>query len=62
MTPRSRLIFRGMFVFAVASCTTLIVYGGWLAIVASAIVAGSLAVIELIGPTSDAGIKWTTPK
>lgn len=59
MTPQWKLIVRTFLVFLIAACTTLVTYGGWLAIVAAAIVAGCLAVVEFFGPTSDAGIKWS---
>ena len=62
MTPQWKLIVRTTFVFLIAACTSLVAVGGWTAIIAAAIVAGAMAVVELLGPTSDAGIKWDTPK
>ena len=58
MTPQSKLIVRSVFLFLIAACTSLVAVGGWTAIVAAAVVAGCMAVVELLGPTSDAGVKW----
>ena len=60
MTPERKLIVRCVLLFAVAACTTLITVGGWTAIIAAAAVAGCMAVVELLGPTSDAGVKWNS--